>query len=110
MTVSVRRLARAGETLDSLNAVGRAQNILDHALLCPVEMRVLIGNGDGLRTRKNRLDMVLALTHPAKNFMFRFDGLGGRELTAGNALRPLDDLKFPGSQASVKIGANLGMR
>ena len=28
-----------------------------------VEMRVLVGNGDGLRTRKNRLDMVLSLTH-----------------------------------------------
>ena len=57
------RLARAGEALDSLNAVRRAEHILDHALLCPVEMRVLIGNGDGLRTRKNRLDMVLSLTH-----------------------------------------------
>ena len=27
----------------------------------------------------------------------------------GNALRPLYDLKFPGGQASVKIGANLGV-
>ena len=59
------RFARAGEALDSLNAVRRAENIFDHALLCVVEMRVLVGNGDGLRTRKNRLDMVLSLTHSA---------------------------------------------
>ena len=41
--------------------------------------------------------------------MFRFDGFGGGELAARNALRPLDDLKFSGSQAGVKIGADLGM-
>src|SRR5271157_1997538 len=70
-------LARAGEALDSLDAVRRAEHILDHALLCPVEMRVLVGNSDGVRTRKNRLDMVLSLTHSADNFMFRFDGFGG---------------------------------
>src|SRR5208282_5969151 len=92
-------LARAGEALDSLDAVRRAEDIIDHALLRPVEMRVLVGNGDGLRPRKNRLDPVLALTHPADNFMFRFDGFGGCELTARNSLRPLDDLKLPGSQA-----------
>src|ERR1019366_8723222 len=68
-----------------------------------------VGNGDGLRTRKNRLDVVLSLTHPTENFMFRFDGFGGGELTAGNALIPLDDSKFPGSQAGIKIGADLGM-
>jgi hypothetical protein len=62
------RLARAGEALDSLDAVRRAENILDHALLCPVEMRVLVGNGDGVRTRKNRLDMVLSLTHSGGEF------------------------------------------
>ena len=70
---------------------------------------MLIGNGDGLRTRKNRLDMVLSLTHSADNLMFRLDGLGGGELTARNALRPLDDLKFPRGQAGVEIGADLGM-
>ena len=60
--------ARAGEALDSLDAVRRTEHILDHALLCPVEMRVMIGNGDGLRTRKNRLDVVLSLTHPRAEF------------------------------------------
>src|ERR1039457_4452105 len=68
-----------------------------------------VGNGDGLRTRKNRFDVVLSLTHPTENFMFRFDGFGGGELTARNALIPLNDLKFPGSQAGVKIGADLSM-
>src|ERR1039458_2649707 len=72
-------------------------------------VRVLVGNGDGVRTRKNRLDMVLALTHSAENLMFRFDGFGGGELTARNALRPVDDLKFPRSQAGLKIGPDLGM-
>ncbi len=94
------RLARAGEALDSLNAVRRTEHIFDHALLCAVEMRVLVGNGDGLRTRKNWFDMVLSLTDSADNFMFRFDGFGGGELAARNALSSLDDLKFPGSQAS----------
>jgi hypothetical protein len=43
---------------------------------------VLVCKGDSLRTRKNRLDMVLALSHPAKNVMFRLDGLGGGKLTS----------------------------
>ncbi len=60
-------------------------------------------------TRKNRLDMVLALTHPPKNVTFSFDSLGGGELTARNALRPLDNLKLSGCQAGVKIGADLGV-
>ena len=80
------RLARAGEALDSLDAVRRAEHIFDHALLCAVEMRVLVGNGDGLRTRKNWLDLILSLTHPAENFVLRLDGFGGGELTARNAL------------------------
>ena len=41
--------------------------------------------------------------------MFRRDGFGSGELTARNALIPLDDLKFAGCQAGVKIGADLGM-
>src|ERR1039458_10719430 len=72
-------------------------------------MRVLVGNGDGLRTRKNRLDVVLSLMHPAENLMFRFDGFGGSELTARNAPKPLNDLEFPRSQAGLKIGPDLGM-
>jgi hypothetical protein len=60
-------------------------------------MRVLVGNGDGVRARKNRFDMVLAPTHSADNFMFRFDGFRGGELTARNSLWALDDLEFPRS-------------
>src|SRR5581483_11772860 len=41
--------------------------------------------------------------------MFCFDGFRGRELAAGNALRSFNDLKFPGSQTSLKIGANLSV-
>src|SRR5580698_6886782 len=72
-------------------------------------MLVMIGNGDGLRTRKNRLDVVLSLTHPPQNLMFCFDGFRGGELAARNALRPLDYLKFSGSHAGIKISAHLGM-
>jgi hypothetical protein len=104
-----RCFARAREPLDSLDVVGRTEDILDYASLCPVEMLVMIGNGDGLRTGKNRLDVVLSLTHPAENFVFRFDGFGGGEPAARNALRPLDYLKFSGSHSGVKIGADLGM-
>src|SRR5271165_1704333 len=72
-------------------------------------MRVLVGKGDGLRTRKNRLDLVLALTHPAKNVMLCFDGLSGGELTTRNTLSAVDDLKLTGCQAGVKIAADLHM-
>jgi len=44
------RLARAGEALDSLDAVWRTEDIFDHVLLRAIEMRVLIGNGDGVWT------------------------------------------------------------
>ena len=102
-------LARAGKALDSLDAVRRAEHILYHALLCPVEMRVLVGKGDGVWTREDWFRMVLSLTHRADNFMFRLDGFRGGELAARNAKRPVNDLKFSGSQAGVKIGADLGM-
>jgi hypothetical protein len=72
-------------------------------------MLVIIGNGDGLRTRKNRFNVVLSLTHPPQNFMFCFDGFRGGELPARNTLRPLDYLKLTGSQAGVKISADLGV-
>ena len=42
-------------------------------------------------------------------FLLGFDGLGGGELAGRYALLPLDDLKFPGGQAGIKIGANLGI-
>ena len=72
-------------------------------------MPVLIGKGDGVRTRKNWFGMVLSLTHSPDNFMFRFDSLRGGELTARNALRPIHDSKFSGSQSSRQIGADLSV-
>ena len=72
-------------------------------------MRMLVRYGDGPRTRKNGLDLVLSFTHPANNFLFRCNGFGGGELAARNALIPVDDLKFSGSQPGVKIGADLGV-
>src|SRR5208282_2121793 len=103
------RLARASEALDSLNPVRRTENIFDHALLRMIEVRVLIGKGDGVWTREDWFSMVLSLTHRADNFMFRFDGFRGCVLAARNTLSSLHDLKFPGSQTSLKIGANLSM-
>ena len=102
-------LARAGKTLDSLDAVGRAEDIFEHALLRVVEMFMPVGNGDRLRARKNWLDLIFPLAHPMKNFLFGGDGFGGGELTARNALLPLDNLEFPGRQSGVKMGANLGV-
>jgi hypothetical protein len=72
-------------------------------------MLVLIGNADGLGTRKNWLDLILSIAHTAEDFLLGGDGFGGGELTARNALRAFDDLKFPGSQAGVKMGADLVM-
>src|ERR1700691_1280084 len=103
------RLARAGEPLDSLDAIRRAEYVFNHTLLCPIEMLVMVGNGNGLRARKDRLDLVLSLTHSLENLIFRFDCFRGGELAARNTLRPLDDLKFSGGQAGVKIGADLGV-
>jgi hypothetical protein len=53
--------------------------------------------------------MVLPLAHPTQNFVFGLDGLGGSKLTPRKALLSLDDSKFPGSQAGVKMGADLVM-
>src|SRR5271157_4038418 len=53
--------------------------------------------------------MVLSFTHRADNFMFRFDGLRGGVLAARNTLSSFHDLKFPGSQTSLKIVADLSM-
>jgi hypothetical protein len=53
--------------------------------------------------------MVLPLTHPVQNFVFGLDGLSSSKLTARNTLRSLDDSKFPGSQADVKMSADLGV-
>src|SRR5208283_2556061 len=74
-----------------------------------VKTRMLVGEGDGLRTQKNRFDMVLPLAHPTQNFVFGLDSLRGSKLSARKALLSLDDSKFPGSQAGVKMGADLGM-
>ena len=70
---------------------------------------MLVGNGDGLLARKNRLDLMFPLAHPANNFLLGGDGFGGRELTGRNALLARDDLEFPGGQAGVKIAAHLGI-
>jgi hypothetical protein len=72
-------------------------------------MLVLIGNADGLGTRKNWLDLILSIAHTAEDFLLGGDSFGGGELSARNALRAFDDLKFPGSQAGVKMGADLVM-
>jgi hypothetical protein len=53
--------------------------------------------------------MVLPLAHPTQNFVFGLDGLGGSKLSARKAPLSLNDLKFPGSQAGVKMGAELVM-
>jgi hypothetical protein len=72
-------------------------------------MLVLVGSADGLGTRKNWLDLVLSIAHTAEDFLLGGDGFGGGELTARNTLLPFNDLKFPGSQAGVKMGADLVM-
>jgi hypothetical protein len=41
--------------------------------------------------------------------MFGLDGFRGSKLTSRNAMLALDNSKFPGSQATVKMSANLGM-
>src|SRR5271157_4165252 len=72
-------------------------------------MLVLVGNADGLGTRKNWLELVLSIAHTAKDFLLGGDGFGGGELPARNALRAFDDLKFSGSQTRVKMSSDLGM-
>jgi len=72
-------------------------------------MLVLVGNADGLGPRKNWLDLVSSIAHTAKDFLLGGDGFGGGELPSRNTLLPFNELKFPGSQAGVKMGANLVM-
>src|SRR6266702_3029549 len=103
-----RRFARTGKALNSLNAIRRVENILHHALLRPVKMWMLVGYGDGLRTRQHRLGLALPLAHPADNFMFGFNCPFRSALTA-RYIGPLDDLKFPGGQTRIKVGAYLAI-
>jgi hypothetical protein len=102
------RFARAGQTLDTLNAVRRTEYILNDTLLSAVEMGMLIGNSDGLLARQSRLDLVLSLAHAADDLALSLDGFGSGELTGRYALRPLDYLKFTGSQAGIQVAAHLG--
>jgi hypothetical protein len=95
--------------LNSLNAVRRTQNILNHSLLGTVEMRMLIGNSNSPLTRQNGLDPILSFANPADDLLLGLDGLGGGELARWLALGTLDDLEFSRSQAGVKIAANLGV-
>jgi hypothetical protein len=59
---------------------------------------------------KNGLDLVLALAHAADDLALCLDGPGSGELTGRYTLRTLDDLKFTGSQAGIKVAAYLGKR
>src|SRR5208337_3730553 len=104
------RFARAGQTLDTLNAVGGTEYILNHTLLSAVEMRMLVGNSDGLLARQSRLDLVLSLVHAADDLALCLDGSGSGELTGRYALRTLYYLKFSGRQAGIKVAAHLGKR
>ncbi len=97
------RFARAGETLDTLNSVGRTEHILNHALLSAVEMRMLVGNSDGLLARQNGLDLVLPLAHAADDLVLCLDGPGGGELAGRYALRTLDGLKFSGGKRASRL-------
>ena len=87
------RFAGAGVALDALNAIGRAQYIFDHALLSAIQMRVPVGNLDGIGTAHCRLKHVLTLVQPAHDFLFSFDGLRGGELTARH-MRAFHRLEF----------------
>ena len=95
----------------TMSALSQAEpkHIFNDGLLGVVEMLVLVGKGDGLRTRKHRLDLVLSFAHSAEDFLFRCNGLGGCELTAWDTLATVDDLKFPGGQTGVKVGADLSV-
>jgi hypothetical protein len=57
--------------------------ILDHNLLSAVEMRMLVGNSDGLLARQSMLDLVLSFGHSADDLALCFDGSGSAELPAG---------------------------
>ena len=97
---------RSGESLDALNSVWRTQHILNHVPLSAVEVLVLIGSGDCLRSRENRLDLAPALPYTANDFVLSRDGFGCCELTTRH-LRPFHRLEFSGCNSSIQIAPDL---
>ena len=69
---------------------------------------MLVGHGDGLLALQNRLHLAVSFTHPTDDFMFRFDGFGGGELTAWH-ICPIYGLKFPCRETGIKIASHLGI-
>ena len=101
--------ARAGEALDTLNSVWRTEHILNYGHLGAVEMRMLVGKGNGLLARQNRLNLGLPLADTADDFVLCFDGLGGGELARRQTLRTLDSLEFSRCKTGIQIAAHLGI-
>src|SRR5579863_6207913 len=62
------------KSLDTLNTVGGAEDIVDHALLCAIQMRVAISDLDRICAGHRRLEDILTFAHPAHDLPFRFDG------------------------------------
>ena len=67
-----------------------------------------VGDFDGLRAFQNRFDPAASFTHPANDFMFRFDGFCGGELTAWHVC-PLYGLKLSCGKAGIEIAPHLGI-
>ena len=86
-------LAGSGKALNTLNAVGRAEHVLNNAFLGPIELRMPVGNLNGLGTGCHGRKMVLALSDAANDLLFGLNGPGRGELAARNVV-PLDSLEL----------------
>ena len=84
-----------------------AENILDHGLLCPVQMRMLLGKVDGSGAAHGGLKVVLPGAHPVNNLLFRLDCFGRRELTTWHPMTTLDGQKLSCGETGVQIAAYL---
>src|SRR5579863_5813761 len=83
------------------------KNILDHTLLGPVEMRVLIAERNRPRSGKHGLSLVPSIADALNNLLLGRNRLCGCELTGRRAPRVLDNLKFSGREPGVEIAAHL---
>ena len=90
-----------------MNAVGRTQNIFDHALLSATEVWMLVGHLDRLRAGHHGLDLVLSFAHTADDFMLGLDGFGSGELATWETLRPFNDLELPGCKSAAEVRDHL---
>ena len=90
-----------------MDSIGCAEDILDHGLLCPVQLTMLLCKLDCSGTAHCGINAVPPVAHPVNNLLFRLDSFGRRELTTWHPMTTLDGQKLSCGETGIQIAANL---